>query len=46
MLTKMATGVDGLTYLERQGVVGTLEAMMESVDNDPMMHFLLPGDVE
>ena len=45
MLTKMAVGVDGLQYLERQGVVGALESMMESVDNDPMMHFLLPGDV-
>jgi len=43
MLSKMAISLHGLQYLERQGVVHTLEGMMEGVDSDPMKHFLLPG---
>jgi len=45
MLSKMAISLHGLQYLERQGVVHTLEGMMEGVDSDPMMHFLLPGTI-
>ncbi|XP_045203324.2 26S proteasome non-ATPase regulatory subunit 5-like [Mercenaria mercenaria] len=43
LLSDLALVEHGLTYLDQQGVLATLENMMRSSESDPLAGFLVPG---
>ena len=46
LLKDMALTPVGLNYLEQQGVIGKLQAMIVSAETDTMTGFLLPGMIK
>ena len=43
LLSDLAVTEHGLLYLDQEGIVGKLETMMQSTENDPLAGFLVPG---
>ena len=44
LLSDLAITEHGLLYLDQEGIVGKLETLMQTTENDPLASFLIPGE--
>ena len=46
LLSDLAVTEHGLLYLDQEGIIGKLETLMHSTEDDPLASFLIPGESE